>query len=170
MNLIAVFAGPYAALAKWGVIALLCAAIFGFGWVKGNQHGTGKLTEYQGAQAVASAALVVKQGKVTERIVTKYVKVRGETQTVTQTVEKEVVRYAESNPGLCLDADWRRLHDAAALNTVPDGAARTDGEGGAPPAATALATVADNYAACHRAVDRLDSLQEWVREQAAISR
>lgn len=36
---------------------------------------------------------------------------------------------------------------------------------GAPTAAQALQTVTSNYARHHRCADRLDSLQEWVREQ-----
>lgn len=35
-------------------------------------------------------------------------------------------------------------------------------------AAAALNTVTENYAACRRTADRLDWLQAWVREQAAV--
>lgn len=65
--------------------------------------------------------IVIKQGAATERVVVKYVKVAGATKVVTETIEKEVTKYAETNPGLCLDAAWRRLHDGSALNTLPKG-------------------------------------------------
>lgn len=101
-------------------------------------------------------------------MVTRYIKVKGDTEVVTQTITKEVVRYAEANPGYCLDAGWRLLHDNAARNAIPDPGVKPDGEGGAPTAATAIQTVTGNYAACNRTADRLDALQAWVREQWAV--
>lgn len=149
-------------------VLLVIAAIAAGIWFKGYATGRGALDDYIGKQAQAAVAIAVKRGAVTERVITKYVKVKGDTQVVTQTVEKEVTKYAESNPGLCLDADWRRLHDASALNVIPGAAGKPDGQGGAPKAAAALDTVTGNYAGCNRTADRLDALQEWVREQAAV--
>lgn len=150
------------------VIALLALALFGYGWFRGNEYGTAKLADYIGKQAVEAVRIVTKQGVVNTQVVTKYVKVAGETKIVTEAVEKEVIKYAEANPGYCLDARWRRLHDAAATNTVPDAAGATDGTVRAPRAAEALDTVTANYAACNSAEDRLDALQAWVRQQAAV--
>ena len=130
------FTGPYALIAKWGVIALVVAGAGLTGFVKGNAYGTAKLDAYIGQQAVAAVALAVKQGEVTTKIVNRYIKVRGETQVVTKTVEKEVVKYAQANPGLCLDPAWRVLHDAAAANAVPAPGLRLDGEMRAAPSAT----------------------------------
>jgi hypothetical protein len=96
------------------------------------------------------------------------VKVKGDTRTVTQTVEKEVIKYVDTNPGHCLDSTWGLLHDAAAANTVSTPAGRADGAGGAPTAAEALQAVTDSYAGCHRTADRLDALQAWVLEQAKV--
>ena len=165
MNLLAIFTGPYALLAKWGVIALLGLAIFLTGWVKGNQHGTNKLTDYQVKQATEAVRIARGRDVVTTQVVTKYIKVKGETEVVTKTVEKEVIKYAEANPGYCFDPAWRVLHDAAAANTVPNAGPPTDA---APRAAEAIATVTENYAACHRNEDRLTSLQDWVRKQQAV--
>ena len=152
------------------IYAVVAAALAATVWMHGYFKGKAALYEYQAEQARAGAAIVVKQGAATERVVNRYIKVKGDTQVVTLTVEKEVVRYADSNPGLCLDAGWRRLHDAAALNAVPVPAAEPDGEGrAAPPAALALQAVAENYAACHRTADRLDALQDWAREQHQVT-
>lgn len=147
----------YAAL-----VAAACLTV----WMHGYFKGKAALYEYQAEQAKEGARIVVKQGEATERVVNRYIKVRGATETVTVTVEKEVERYA--NTGHCLDGAWRRLHDASALNALPEPARGLDGEGRAPEAATSLATVTANYAACHRTADRLDGLQEWVREQQAV--
>lgn len=158
-------------IANWQRLALYAAvvlAVVSAIWLHGRGSGLKKLYEYQAEQAKEGARIVVKRGEVTTRVVTEYVKVAGKTQTVTNTVEKEVVRYAVSNPGLQLDLAWRWLHDAAARNGLPDPAPRLDAEGGAPTAAQALETVTANYAACHRTADRLDSLQDWVRQQGKV--
>lgn len=169
MNPLAIFTGPYALFAKWGVIALLVGAFGAWSWFKGNEHGTAKLTEYIGKQAIEAVRINTARIVATERVRTVYVKVAGETKVVTETVEKEVVKYAEANPGYCLDIGWRRLHDAAADNAIPGAGPGDDGSGGAPKASAAIGTVTANYAACHRTADRLDALQNWVRAQGSVN-
>jgi hypothetical protein len=168
VNPLALFTGPYSMLAKWGVIAALIASFAAFFWYKGDEHGTQKLIDYQGKQATQAISVITRQGVTTERVVTRYVKVKGDTQIVTVTITKEVVRYAEANPGSCLDAGWRLLHNAASANTVPDPGFKPDAAAGAPTATAALETVTGNYAACWRNADRLDALQAWVREQQSL--
>ena len=158
-------------LGAWQRIAIytLIATTIGIAiWGHGYHKGSIKLYEYQAEQARAAVVIVTKRGAVTEKVITKYIKVRGETQYVTQYVEKEIPVYEKSNPGYCLDGAWRRLHDAASANSVPESPALSDGEIGAPKAAEAISTVTQNYAACHRTADKLDALQEWVREQGKV--
>jgi hypothetical protein len=150
-------------------ILLVLAIALGGAWFKGYQHGAGKLETYRAEQLLAATKINTQRAAVTEKIVTRYIKVKGDTEVVTQTIEKEVTRYAESNTGRTLDGAWRVFHDAAAANTVPDAARIPYGAAGAPPgAAEALGTVTANYAACHRTADRLEALQGWVSEQAKI--
>lgn len=153
----------------WAIYAGLTAGVMLFvGW-QGYLLGSAKLDRYKTAQLQQATKLYMAREKVTERVVNHYIKVKGETKTVTETVEKEVIRYADSNPGFTLDVGWRLLHDGAALNVIPSAGFLLDGKGGtAPRAAVALATVTENYAACHRTADRLDALQEWVRGQADV--
>lgn len=167
MNPLAIFAGPYGLLIKWGIIASLVASFAGYFWMKGNEHGTQKLLDYQAAQAIEAVRIAKGRDTVTVKVVDNFIKVKGETKVRTEYIDREIVRY--ENTGLCLDADWRRLHDAAARNAVPDAGLKPDGERGAPTAATALKTVTANYAACHRTADRLDALQGWVRGQQSVS-
>lgn len=148
------------ALLIMGVIS----AAAGWGYMKGSE----RLFRYQAEQAQQAVRVVVKQGEATERVLIRYVKVKGDTQVITQTIEKEVTRYVDSNPGLCLDAQWGRLHDAAAANTLPQAPSGPDAAIGAPTAAQAIKTVTDSYAACHRTADRLDALQDWVRAQGEV--
>jgi hypothetical protein len=124
VTLLATIAGQWRRIALYAVLA---AMLLGAAWLHGYSHGELLLANYRASQAVAAVRMIVKQGEATERVVTRYVKVKGDTEIVTRTVEKEVVRYAQANPGPCLDAAWRVLHDAAASNAVPGTAGRADG-------------------------------------------
>jgi hypothetical protein len=158
--------GNWSRIAIYGALALAAIAVV---WGHGYHKGVQKLWDYQVEQAQQTVKLIVKQGAVTERVVTKYIKVKAETIVVERTIEKEVIRYAQDHPGLCLDHQWGRLHDAAALGAVPQPATPADGASGAPEAATALQTVTENYAACLRTAARLDALQEWVEAQKELN-
>jgi len=147
------------------VIAGALATAAGMGY----HQGVKTLWDYQVDQARAAVAIVVKQGKVTERVMVRYVKVKGDAVIVERAVQTEVIHYVEKNPGLCLDAEWGRLHDAA-TGAVPAAAAGAAGEGRtAPSAAAALETVTENYAGCIRTANRLDALQQWISEQAKLA-
>lgn len=148
------------------IYGLVAALILGAAWGKGYLMGSQRLENYIGEQAKEEARINTERGKVTVRVVTRFVKVKGDTQIVTETVEKEVIKYA--NTGYCLDAAWGRLHNDAAANAVSYTAAKPDGEVGAPTAATAIKTVTSNYAACHRNADKIDALQQWIAEQQAV--
>lgn len=157
---------------RWIFIGALGVALVVFGWIKGNEHGTQKLADYQGRQAAASAKVITRQGKATERVVKRYVKVKGETEVVTKTVKEEVTKYVESKPlalACALDNRWLRLHDAAAIGAVPPTPAADDGASGAVTAAAALPGITDNYARAHRNEDKLTFCQNWVREQFKAS-
>lgn len=106
-----------ALLIKWAVIGLLVAAFGAWAWFKGNEHGTQKLIDYQAEQAAAAVAIITKQGTVTTRWLTRYVQVAGASTAAAEEVKKEVTTYA--NAGACLNPDWFRLHDRAALGALP---------------------------------------------------
>jgi hypothetical protein len=109
-----------ATLIKWGVIALIILAAFASGYVRGKVSEAKKLPEYIAKQAQEGVRIITLQGKVTERIVNHYIKVAGKTEYVTNTIKEEVTKYAEANPtDLCIDAEFVRLHNAAALNASP---------------------------------------------------
>lgn len=152
-------------IAAYGLTALLLlGGAAGWGYHKGVQ----RLWDYQVEQAQQAVRIIVKQGKVTERVVTKYIKAKSEAVIIEKQVEREVIRYVDKNPGYCLDPEWGRLHDAS-TGAIPHSPRATDGEGGAPTAAQALETVTQNNARCIRTADRLDALQEWAREQGKVS-
>jgi hypothetical protein len=155
-------------LARWLVLAVVLVAVVLMARLHWKQEGREEILRENAAAAVR---IITRQGEATERVVTKYRTIVKQAEPIVQTIEKEVIRYANVNPGFCLDADWRRLHDAGALGAVPAAAGGIDAAGRtpeAPPAAVALQTVTDNYAACRRTAARLDGLQDWVREQQQV--
>lgn len=119
--------------------------------------------------ATAAVKIVVKQGAVTERVVTEYIKVAGETKTKTEYIEKEVNRYEKSGLDQCLlSSSFVGLHDSAALGRIPSAAGSIDGSTSGIKAAEALGTVTGNYATYHEVADRLKALQRWVDEQQKV--
>ena len=153
----------YGRFIAYGVAALAVASTI---WLHGYGRGVQKLYDYQVAQATEAVKVIVKQGAVTERVVTKYVKVQGRTRVITNTIEREVVRYAAQNTTSCLDTDWGRLHDAAAIGAVSEAPGAADGATGAPKASAAIQTITENYGACHRNAEKLTALQQWVLLQS----
>ena len=146
-------------------ILLAVAVAIGLAGFKGYQLGAGKLETYRAEQLQEATRINLVRGKITERIVIKYIKVAGKTEYVTRWIEKEVANY--ENDTACLDTDFRRLHDAAATNAVPETSTGTNDLAGAPPtAAETLQTVAENYARANRTADKLEALQQWVKEQS----
>lgn len=154
-------------IAAYGLAATLAmGSAAGWGYYQGSK----KLWDYQAGQAREAVKVVVKQGAATERVVTRYVTLQAQAVIIEKTIEKEVIRYAESHPGLCLDHQWRSLHDGAAAGAIPDPATPADGAGEAPPtAAQALQTVTGNYANCRATARRLDHLQDWVQAQKDLN-
>ena len=152
---------PYRLLA----LALLAAALFGAGWVKGMQHGAADHAEF--------AARVAAQGEAAEARTRVTVRRQAAITTDTETT------YAQGS------TDLRRLHgpgrlrgqahfDGLKLPAVPDPAAEPDaaaadaGPGAAEPApdADACAGLRSDAAMTTR---QLLFLQGWVEQQAAGS-
>lgn len=156
-----------ARIAVWAVAGLS----LGFAiWFHGYMTGDDNLTEYKGKQATEAVSIVVKQGKVTEKVITEYVTVTvPKTEVVTRTIEKEVIRYETAKLDTCpLSVAAVSLHDSAAANTVPDPARSIDGTPSGIETSALTKTATENYALCHQTANRLRALQEWVTEQSKV--
>jgi hypothetical protein len=149
-------------IAVWAVVIASAASVV---WMHGYSRGERKLFEYQAEQARAAVPVIVRQGEVTERVVTRYrdriVQVKGET----VTLEKEIPVYVPASADCVLARGWVQLHDAAATRTVPPAPGGVDVTAPAIAASTALQGVVENYAACHVVREQLLGLQAWVRGQ-----
>ena len=172
MNPLAIFAGPYALLAKWGVIALLAAAFGGYCWVKGNQHGTEKLIAYQGAQAVETLKLREARVKVVTKVEVKYktriktVKVKGDT------IIKEVPIYVTKtdDAGCIIPTGFVRHYNSAWSDALAGPPIESDrGPSGVPLSGVAEVN-AHNATSCLTYKEQRDGLIELYKGLQALEK
>lgn len=162
MPLLALLGSNWARFIAYGVVivsALTVAELHGY------YRGKTLLYEYQAEQARAAVKVVVKQGAVTEKIVTKY---RDRVRVVyepARVIEKEIVRYVPPSADPVLPRGWGMLHDAAAAGTLPEAPAGVDVAAPDIAASQALRGVVENYTACHLAELQLVTLQAWIQSQ-----
>ena len=160
--------GELDALIPWPyrllVLALLSAALVGFGWVKGAGH---VQAEWDAAVAKQSLQVVVvqkRQAEATVQVMTKYVDRVKIVRQAGETLIKEVPVYvpAQADAACVVPRGFVRLHDAATQGVVPEPAGDFD----AAPADIALSavagTVAENYTACRENAEQLSALQSWI--------
>lgn len=162
MNLAAIIPLPYRLLA----LAALAAALLGFGWLKGAEHGQRRVDSMVSQAVREGARITAARDKVTTRVETKYLPAIARAEVITETIVKEVPVYVSpADPDL--SGGFRVLHDAAALGLqLPGPAAIRDAA--AVTAQDAARTVAENYGACRSDQLKLQELQEWATEQGRV--
>lgn len=170
MNPLAIFSGPYALLAKWGVIGALLVAFGGWAWVKGDEHGTEKLTAYIGKQAVETVRIGAARVVIVKEIETKYVdRVRVIYQRGA-TIEREVKVYVTQvdDAGCVVPVGFVREHNAAWAG-APAGPPAESDRG---PSGLALSSVAEadagNATTCRILKEQRDGLIVLYRRLQAV--
>ena len=162
-----------------GVLAIVLALIW-FGEWHGRRAVQDRWDAAIAQQAMRSADTVIHEAENTAKVEVKYIKIKGATQIITQTVEKEVLKYVDSPNQKCsLSPDFVRTFDIASsvLDAGADGlptAARAPGIA-TPPADPSL-TDAEVLLAHEDAVTQLRelwlayaALVEWIRTSYAIA-
>ena len=154
--------GDWQRMVLYGLIAAgVVAGLIGYGY----HLGVRQLWEYQAAQARAAIPVVIRQGAVTQKIVTVYrdkiVKVKGDTEYIT----KEITKYVPPSADPVLPAGWLLLHDATATRSVPEAAPGVDVTAPAIAASQALKGVIGNYGQYFECAIQLMTLQDWLRHQ-----
>lgn len=161
-------AGP---AAKILALTLLVGVIFGAGFYRGTVFIQTRWDAAIAEQAVWSAETVIKGAENTAQVVTKYIRVKGETEIRTETVEKEVVRYvAAQHPDCFIPREFEWVwDDANGLPATANPAERTDAadDSGLTTAAI-LSAHADAARLYHELRDQHLALREWVTTSYAI--
>lgn len=152
----------------WLVLGLFCCGLLYGHWRfnAGQADIQSKWDAQKAKDAAEIARLRLESGKVTERVVTKYVdrvqtiKVKGDT-----IVQKVPVYISRDLPELPPAFRW--LHDHAAQGAIPGPAIPADVQAVAPQ--DVANTVASNYTQCLATAEQLTALQEWVTEQKRLN-
>lgn len=170
MNPLAIFTGPYALLAKWGVIAALLAAFGGWAWIKGDEHGTEKLTTYIGKQAVETVRIADARVKIVRETEIEYVPVLQKIYVQGKTIEKEVKVYVTQadDAGCTVPLGFVREYNAAWAGSPAGSPAESDrGASGVPLSGVAEADT-HNATSCRAYKAQRDGLIEFYRKQQAV--
>ena len=152
---------------------LLVAAIFGAGYYRGFQAEKQAWDAAIAEQAVKSAGVVIKAAENTAVVVTKYIKVKGATETVFQTIEKEVIRYVEAaHPDCFIPRQFEWVwDDANGLPAAAGPAGRTDaGDDSGLSPAEILQAHADDANSRAELWDRYAALRDWVASSYLIQK
>lgn len=170
MNFLSLFSGPYAALAKWGVIAALLAAFGGWCWVKGNSHGSQKLFDYQKKEMAEAVRLAGVRTKIVTQTETKY---RDRIKTVTvqgETIVKEVPVYVTKtdDAGCVIPVGFVRQYNAGWSGEPPGIAAEPDRQPSGVPLSAVAETDAFNATSCRVYKEQRDGLIDFYRKQQAV--
>jgi len=142
---------------------VVTAAIFATGWVKGNEHGTQKLTEYISQQAVQTVRLadarfrVVTQTEVKYRTRIKQVEVKG------ATIIKEIPVYVTPTDDATypVPVGFVRNYTAAWSNTAAGPAAESDRRPSGVPLSVVGQADAANALSCRVYKEQRDGLIEF---------
>lgn len=157
---------PYRLLA----IALLAAALVGFGYVKGLDHAADEAAKADSRALQGVIKIERKQQAISASVSTAHEIAREQTRIVYRMIDKEVIQYVQASTPAArcqLDAGWVRLHDAAALSRIPGSPGESDAQPTHFTAADGLATVTGNYESCTETRQQLIDLQRWIAEQRA---
>ena len=156
----------FGGLSTYMIAAVAVAVVLGYTYMKGRQDGREAILR---ENVQAAVRIIREQGAVTERVVTKYVKVAGETKVKREVIEKEVIKYVESGLDSCPISNRAVvLHNASAANILPPTIGPTDGAASHLATSALTKTCTENYAIHHETADRLRSLQSWVKGQQAL--
>ena len=166
---------PFLATMAFKIIAVLviAASLYGIGRYHQWQADKQKMDAAIAQAATKAATTVIQEAENTAKVMTKYIKVKGDTEIRTETIEKEVIRYVDRPHSVCvLDREFERVWDDS--NDLRHAASATGGVDGAADSGLTSATVLSAHAADAHAYftlkDRYTALVEWVKTTYAIRR
>lgn len=153
---------------RWIAMGLVLVVAAAFGYVKGDEHGTDKLTDYIGKQAKEEVRI---QG-AREKIVTKTeVKYRDRVRVIYQkgeTITKEVYVTQKDDAGCILPVGFVREFNAAWAGEPAGPAAESDRGPSGVPLSEAAAADAHNATSCLLYKAQRDGLIEFYRAQQGV--
>lgn len=144
--------------------AVAAVALVGFGYTKGIEH------VYKGQRA-ATTQLVYKQGKVTTKVVTKYVKVAEKIKSQGEDLKKEGQGYAIKFPSdnYIFNNYYVRLYDSSITGSVPALSGGDTAEPSGVSVSESLSVSLINNVAGRMWKNRALACEEWAEQQEKAS-
>jgi hypothetical protein len=147
---------------KIGAVIMLVVALFGAGVYQGIRIGEASCREAVIESQTHTIQAVSEQVLVTDKVVTNYTKAVGQV----QKRSREILTNAKVDDNIILPSSFRVFHDSAASNTVPSSTDFANAE--TTTIKDAAETIGTNYGSCQENILQLQSLQDWIRQQAKI--
>jgi hypothetical protein len=146
--------------AKYVAIAVLATVIYGWGYTNGLQ-------KVYKEQANVVPQIVFKQGKVTTKVVTKYIKIREKQEKIDKEIRNEGNSYAIRFPtdSYTFNNEFVRLHDNSVtgrISTLSSGESAADS---GVSVSEALSVVVDNNIVGRQWKQRALQCEEWAKVQ-----
>lgn len=153
---------PQVSLVKLAAQVAALLASFAVGWHFAVLDLESSLLRQEKVQA---QQLQAKQDKI-DTLASDLESARQARQIVTQTITRDVIRYANSpqRNRCALSGSFRMLHDAAATGTATESSGTAAASAAAVDDAAVLETVTGNYTACRENTARLTGWQQWWAE------
>jgi hypothetical protein len=147
---------------KIAAAVTLSVALFGAGVYQGIRIGEASCREAVIESERHTVQAITEQVLVTDKVVTDYSAAVGQV----QKRSREILRDAKVDNSIVLPSSFRVFHDSAATNSVPSS---TDFANAATVSiADVTETINANYGSCHENIIQLESLQDWIKQQAKI--
>jgi hypothetical protein len=149
--------------AKYATAVALVAVVWGHGYVKGIERTNDRI-------AVADTKIIYKQGKVTTKVITKYVKVKEKQEKVEEQIKNEGQSYAIKFPdNYNFNNEYVRLFNMSVtgeVSTLPKG---TGGEASGVTPATQLDVSIHNHKVARDWKRVAETCEAWVKEQEELN-
>jgi hypothetical protein len=147
---------------KIAAVVTLSVALFGAGVYQGIRIGEASCREAVIESQKHTIQAVTEQVLVTDKIITDYSATIGQV----QKRSREILRNAKVDDSIILPSSFRVFHDSSATNTVPSSTDFANAQ--TVSIADVTETINTNYGTCQENIIQLQSLQDWIKQQAKI--
>ena len=148
---------------KYAVGAALIASVYGYAYVQGLKSGTVQIVEY-------NTRVIEKQGKVTEKIITKYIKIKEKQKQESEVVTNEGKQYAiQFHDAYHFNNEFVRLYDQSVKGSIPPLPDRERGEPSSISVPEVLSVSINNTLAGREWKLRAETCENWTKEQEELN-
>jgi len=149
--------------AKYVVGAALVASVYGYAYVQGLQSAGEKAARVE-------TKIIVKQGEVTTKVITKYIKIKEKQKIEQEKTVNEGKQYAIQFPDTYhFNNEFVRLYDQSVKGSIPPLSDRERGESSTVSVPEVLQLSINNNLAGREWQLRAETCETWVKEQEELN-